>query len=176
MAADRQVKVSSGVERLLYLAGMDRAFKARLLERRAAAAEGVGVRLTGAERAMLEAAPEAQLQATIEGLDVSPENLERRAFLRDVAASAIAAAAVGAAGCSDDVDSGKDAGTIKADSHGVMVDAGVRDYGRDMYPPMADKGGMRPDYAPPAKDAGPKDGGTFVPNPELSVDGIRPDK
>lgn len=47
---------------------------------------------------MLRHIPAGQLEAAIDGLDISPDNLMRRGFLQAVAATAVVALAGGAAG------------------------------------------------------------------------------
>jgi hypothetical protein len=121
-----------GVERVLYAAASDDAFRQRLLQDRRAAVQERGFELRASELAMLELAPAAQLQAAIDGMDVTPQNLERRKFLRAVAVSA-ATLGAGAAlvGCGDD-----------DDKENPPVPAGIR----------PDSAGVRPDSGPPAGD------------------------
>jgi hypothetical protein len=156
--------VSAGVERILYLAATDRTFHKLLMEDREAAVRASKVELTTSELMMLRAAPAAQLKATIAALNVTPENVDRRRFMKAVAVSAAAVAAAG--GCGDDDDKGAtadmkpnpkpDAGPdgppqdgkppdgeppdITVDSPGGWPDAGVL---ADM-PPGFDSGGIRP--------------------------------
>lgn len=119
-----QVRVPAGVERVLYIAAMDRGFRAELLRDRDAALAARGIRLRESELAMLRLTPAAQLDAAIDGLDTSPENLERRRFIGAVAASAAAIAAI--SGCGDD--DGKGDGPVKVEA-GLDVAAGM-DAGR----------------------------------------------
>lgn len=146
-----------GLERLLYLAAVDEAFRAELLQRREAAAATRNIELRPAEAAMLRSVPEAQLRATIANIDTSRTNLERRGFLRAVAASAVTIAAGEALlGCSDE------------DQDPPRPDRG---------PPGFDSGGIRPDFGPPP-DRGPADGeADTLPAPDIppAPAGIRPD-
>ena len=86
--------IPRGVEVLIKKASVDAEFRTLLLERRAAAADEIGLRLDPAEALMLAAAPAAQLEAVIDRTNVAQEH--RRAFLGKAAAAMLAA--VGAAG------------------------------------------------------------------------------
>jgi hypothetical protein len=94
-------KVPVGLERVLYAVALDEVFRVEFFEDREAALRARGVQLRTAELKVLRAVPEAHLRAAVAGLDTSPENLQRRGFLRAVAATAVtlgAAEALG--GCS----------------------------------------------------------------------------
>jgi hypothetical protein len=80
---------------LVKKASIDPAFKAILLERRAAAADDIDLKLEPAEAAMLAAAPREQLEAIIARTNVPVEH--RRAFLGHAAAAMVAAVAATAA-------------------------------------------------------------------------------
>jgi hypothetical protein len=163
-----KVQVSAGVERILFLAATDSAFHRLLLQDREAAVKASRVELTASELLMLRAAPAAQLEATIAALNVTPENLDRRRFMKAVAISAAAvAAAETLGGCGDD-DKGATADSspnpkpdsgpprdgeppdslprdgeppdLRVDTFGGSVDAGVLS---DM-PFYFDSGGIRP--------------------------------
>jgi hypothetical protein len=130
-----QVRVPAGVERVLCLAAVDPEFRAALLgEDRERAIARRRLRLRESERRMLQLAPAAQLEAAIQGLDISPENLERRRFMGAVAASAAAIAAAGGsvAGCGDN-DQDKDSGVPTEAGLDVAagMDAGRLDRGAD---------------------------------------------
>ena len=165
-----KVNVPAGIERVLYLAAANPAFRVQLFKEREQAAARAGVSLSASERAMLRLAPEEQLAASIERLDISVENLERRSFLQAVAASAVTVAAAGAAGaCSDDADVKSDS-KVPADGYYPMGDAGI---GVDITlsdkgPPMVDKGGRRPDSITPAD--------TITTDTHSGSYGIQPDK
>jgi len=92
--------VPTGIQQLLRLASVDAAFRAELLDQRAAVAALADVRLTASERAVLAAVSEQQLRSMIEGMPPPP--VARREFLRAAAASAVVAlggaALVGAVG------------------------------------------------------------------------------
>ena len=62
-----------GVDVLLKKAAVDGAFRKLLLEKRAAAAEAIGLELDAAEAALLEAVPESHLAAVIARTTVSPK-------------------------------------------------------------------------------------------------------
>jgi len=149
------VKVPAGVERALFLAATDEAFCRELFEDRAGAVQTRGLQLSASELAMLRAAPQAQLRAIIDGLDVSAGNVQRRRFMQAVAVGAAALAA----GCGDDggkTDApgpGPDATGILADMPGPGTDAvaGLQDamppsdfeVPQDLAP-GADSTGIRP--------------------------------
>jgi acyl carrier protein len=78
-----------GIEVLVKKAAVDPAFKAILLERRAAAAQEIGLELKPAEAAMIGAVPAGQLEAIIGGTTVPLEH--RRAFLGHAAVAMLAA-------------------------------------------------------------------------------------
>jgi acyl carrier protein len=81
--------IPQGIEVLVKKAAVDPAFKAVLLDRRAAAAKQIGLDLNTAETIMLGAVPAAQLEAIIAGTTVPQEH--RRAFLGQAAAAMLAA-------------------------------------------------------------------------------------
>jgi len=90
-----------GVERVLYTAAVDPSFKEALARDRLAAVASRGFELSGSEQALLRMVPDSQLRAAIDGIDFSPENLERRRFLRTLAvttATVVAADALTACG------------------------------------------------------------------------------
>jgi hypothetical protein len=92
--------VPVGLERVLYLAASDPGFRQALLRDRDAAVDARGFPLLPSERTALKVASTEQLEAAIRGLDVSAPSLERRGFMRSVAASAVTLAAVNAlSGC-----------------------------------------------------------------------------
>lgn len=78
-----------GVDVLLKKAAVDPDFKKLLLERRAAAAEAIGLKLDAAEVALLDSVPESHLAAVIARTTVSPKI--RPAFLGYAAGVMLAA-------------------------------------------------------------------------------------
>jgi hypothetical protein len=80
--------IPRGIEVLIKKAAVDAEFKAVLLQRRAAAADEIGLVLEPAEKAMLAAMPQEQLEAVIARTQVSPEH--RRVFLGKTAAAMLA--------------------------------------------------------------------------------------
>ncbi len=129
-----RVHLSAGIERAVYLAATDRAFRDALLKDRTAAVAERGIKLSDSELGVLRATPEAQLQAAIDGVDVSEDNLRRRSFLRAVAVSA-AALSVGQP-------LGKCAREARAESKPPPVDIGVP---KDVAGYMPDMGSRPPD-------------------------------
>jgi hypothetical protein len=81
-------EIPRGIEVLVKKAAVDLEFKAVLMQRRAAAAEEIGLELQPAEAAMLAAVPAPQLEAIIARTTVPQEY--RRAFLGKAAAAMLA--------------------------------------------------------------------------------------
>ena len=141
--------VPVGIERVLYAAAVDPAFKARLFSEREAAVQERGFTLSESELAMLRLAPAAQLESAIAGLDTSEHNLKRRNFMRAVAASAaglIVTDTLGgciptSTGSRPDPDRGFDAGGIRPD---LQADARPDDLEVEIDNGVADRG-IRPD-------------------------------
>jgi hypothetical protein len=174
------VDVPVGIEKVIYLAAREPAFREALRRDREAAVRERGLRLRPSELAMLRMATDRQLDEATAALDVSPGNLERRRFLQAVAASAAAAAsASGIGGCGDDA-SAKDSG--------VKTDKGGGDTVRTDRTSFADTRGIQPDTRPPSDvgsdraraDASRPDRGrsdtvrTDAP-PDMDTRGIKPD-
>lgn len=84
----RQHSFSRGIEKVVWLAALDRDFCRLLLGDRKAALEDPRVELTGAERMILSNIADAQLMSVIER--VSIPRRARRAFLRGAVATAFA--------------------------------------------------------------------------------------
>jgi hypothetical protein len=117
--SDKRQDVPIGLEKVLYTAAQDQAFRERLFVDREAAVKERGLKLRPSELALLRAVPEAQLRGAIENIDTSQANLKRRVFMRAVAATAatvVAADVVG--GCGTEASDG-----IRPD----MPDAGPKD-------------------------------------------------
>ena len=160
-----RVGVPAGVERALFLAATDEAFREELLREREAAVARRGLELSPSELAMLRLAPREQLEATIASLDTTPASVQRRRFMQAVAVGAAALAA--GAGCGDD-DVKTDAPEYYPDA-GVTTDiaqAGVTTDIPQAYPDAGvttdipvgmDAGGIQPDMPPM------NDGGSFNP-------------
>jgi len=90
--------IPRGVEVLVKKASVDPQFKAVLLERRAAAAQQIGLELEAAEAMMLAAVPREQLEALIARTTVPAEH--RRAFLGQATVAMLATlGVVTATGC-----------------------------------------------------------------------------
>jgi hypothetical protein len=133
------VDVPVGMERVIYAAAVDPAFCEALLRDREAAVRERGFTLRDSELAMLRAVPEAHLRAAVESVDPSAQNLERRSFLRVVAAGAITLAA-GDTGCG-----GADTGTRPGGDAGVRPDtAGIRPDAVPVDAPPPQPAGIRP--------------------------------
>jgi len=87
------VSVPVGMEQLLITAAVDAEFRAELIRDRAEAAERRGLALTDSERSVLAIAPDDQLEKMIHNIDTSEKNLEKRKFMRAVAATVVTLAA-----------------------------------------------------------------------------------
>jgi len=111
--------IPRGIEVLVKKASVDPEFKALLFEKRAEAAEQIGLELDAAEVMMLRAVPDEQLEAIIDRTDVPGQH--RRAFLGTAATAMLAALGVITGGCE-----------MESPSKGVRPD----------YPPTE---GIRPD-------------------------------
>ena len=131
-----------GMEEVLVAAAADTTFREALLQGdRAAAVQALGLELSPSELAMLGAIPRQQLTAAIAAMDISPDNMARRSFLRNVAVSAAVVVTVdGVAGCSDDSD-------------------------KPPQPDMPTATGIRPDMTMPGlRDAGPQGDKVILPD------------
>jgi hypothetical protein len=93
----QQSDIPRGIEVLIKKASVDPAFRQLLLEKRAEAAHEIGLELTAAEAAAINAVPSAQLEQIIANAKV-PAN-QRRAFLGGMGAAMLAALTAGLAGC-----------------------------------------------------------------------------
>jgi acyl carrier protein len=134
-------QIPKGVELLVHKAAVDPAFKAVLLERRAAAAQEIGLELDAAETAMLAAVPAAQLETIIARTSV-PE-AHRRAFLGKAAAAMLAALATMSGG----VAAGFQLQGIRPD--GLPAPTGIRPDKPVEKPELPPTRGIRPDRPPP---------------------------
>ncbi len=161
--------VPVGIERVLFLAAVDPVFKEALLAGdREAVVEDRGLEMKPSELAMLRFVPASQLKATIEGVDTSEENVERRTFMHAVAVGAEAVASAEAfSGCDDAVDG------IRPDTKPHAKDAtGIRP---DMPPYGKDSAGFKGDMPPAAQDGEPPDQSNVeVSVPSVNSTGIRP--
>ncbi|NQU24883.1 MAG: hypothetical protein HQ567_26670 [Candidatus Nealsonbacteria bacterium] len=90
-------EIPRGIEVLVKKAAVDPQFRTLLLEKRAEAADAIGLKLEPAETMMLAAVPTEQLETIIARTDV-PDG-QRRAFLGKVAAAMLAAMGLTAPGC-----------------------------------------------------------------------------
>jgi len=136
-------EIPRGVEVLVTKAAVDPAFKDVLLERRARAAELIGLELDPNEALMLAAVPAAQLEAIIGRTTVAQEH--RRTFLGQAAAAMLAALGVTA---------GAAAGVKSPEPGGGAVVGGVRpdqgaSFGNRPAPPPPAPTGIRPDPVKP---------------------------
>ena len=142
-------RIPVGVERVLFLAATDPAFHRALAHDPEAAVTARGLPLRESELAMLKAVPLKMLLASVKQVDPSPENLQRRTFLRAVAASAMTVAAADAlAGCKD---TDKDQAGVPA-NRDYLTDL-PRDAGVDSDVGM--KAGIPPDMPATLKDTLP---------------------
>jgi len=81
-----KVSIPVGIEKVLYLAATDPAFKERLFRDRAGVLADPAMKIDESERAILSGVPDGQLLGMIQNID--PEKHGRRKFIRSVAACA----------------------------------------------------------------------------------------
>jgi len=93
---NRQEPIPRGIEVLVKKASVDPAFRTLLLQKRTEAAGEIDLELDAAEAMMLDAVPDAQLEAIIARTSVPQEH--RRTFLGKAAAAMLAAIGATAAG------------------------------------------------------------------------------
>jgi hypothetical protein len=91
-----------GIEKLLFTAAIEPAFREALLRDREAAIRARGIALAPSELAMLKLAPASQLANAIDALDTSASNLARRGFLHAVAGAVTLAAGTALSACDGD--------------------------------------------------------------------------
>jgi hypothetical protein len=152
------------MEVLVKKAAVDPAFRQILMDKRAKAADEIGLKLEPAEVAMLNAVPAEQLETIIANTDVN--EVSRAAFLGRAAAVMLAAlGAVSAAGCAQPKGIAPDRIPTKGDEPDKPPE---KDPKSDLPPAVERSPGIRPDVpAPPPPPKRP----TEVP----VTDGIRPD-
>ncbi len=111
--------IPRGLEVLIKKAAVDPAFKKLLFEKRARAAEAIGLKLTAAEEAMLAAVPLPQLEGIVAHTRVSPKL--RPAFLGYAAGAMLAVLGTGITVCHKKVSPA----TGSAQNEDLMADAVV---------------------------------------------------
>jgi hypothetical protein len=164
--------IPRGIEVLVKKAAVDPEFRTVLLEKRAAAADEIGLVLDPAEAMMLKAAPAAQLEAIIAQTRVHPSVLP--AFLGRAAAVMLVALGAGTLGCEDQEEAIK----------GIEPD---RPPAKEVEPPRNTPvpEGIRPDRPPeatarPAEEASenmsPAEPAAPAPTSDALTRGVRPDR
>ncbi|HUU55800.1 MAG TPA: hypothetical protein VMW93_00535 [bacterium] len=159
--------VPRGLEVLIKKAAVDPAFKKLLLEKRAGAADAIGLTLSPAEKAMLAAVPLPQLEGIIAHTRVAPGL--RSPFLGYAAGVMLAALGTATLGCNGDGDPGPTTEGIRPDRPGeteerakeadkddhAQSEEGLLDDFASVVPAIAAAGGARPDLPdlPEAPDA-----------------------
>ena len=98
-----RINVPIGIEKILYRAAVNPAFKAALLADRAGTLEAHAVKLSSSESAILRSIPDATIELMIG--NINPEKQGKRKFMKAVAAAAITIAsgtmAVAVDGCGE---------------------------------------------------------------------------
>jgi hypothetical protein len=149
--AGRSVRSSipRGIEVLVKKASVDPEFRKTLLERRAKAAEEIGLELTAAEAAMLDSVPPAQIGKIIENTTVPDE--QRRVFLGKIGVAMLAVLGIGlsTAGCIT-----------------LGHTARPEDFDR---PDFSKAGGIRPDRPDPERGPEPP---ALKPKPKAQVEAV----
>jgi hypothetical protein len=149
--------IPRGIEVLVKKASVDPAFKALLLEKRAAAADEIALKLEPTEVLMLNAVPRDQLETIIANTKVS--EISRAAFLGRAATVMLAALGASALGCSEPPKPGGIA-PDRIPTKGVAPDKPEQSPA-----PPEPTAGVRPEPAPPKS-----------PENLAPSDGIRPDR
>jgi hypothetical protein len=154
--------IPRGVEVLVKKAAVDPEFRAVLLEKRAAAADAIGLELTDSEKAMIGIVPERQLDSIIAHTDVP--DTQRRAFMGRAAVVMLAALGTGlaTAGCMP-APTGVRPETVPA-TDGIRPDIPQEAEPKPPPPKPATTKGIRPDVP---KSKRPPSGGVSR--------GVRPD-
>lgn len=161
------VSVPVGLEQLLIVAAGDPRFRQELIRDRERAAVRRGLALTDSERAVLGSAPAEQLEAMIQRIDTSEKNLERREFLRAVAATAVTlAAGTGLEACGGSDEPLSQTGETAAPFKGKVQEVEV--LAPEPMPPT----GIRPE--PPPEPAKPGIAGAQADAPDASVPAASP--
>jgi hypothetical protein len=167
----RTISVPVGLEQLLFRAAVDPELRAELVRDRVAAAERRGLKLTASERSVLAIAPDDQLEAMIDRIDTSEQNLAKRKFMRAVAATAVTLAAgtgLAAGGCSGDKPEPQTDAPFKGQVDTAQVDTAQMEIEQ---PEPAPTRGIRPEDIP--EPVHPQAGGgarpeVDVPEPEIN--------
>lgn len=158
--ANKKLRVPIGVEKLLYQAAADSAFRSRLLHDREATLQEPGVHLSESERAIVRSVPAATLSTMIDQIDL-PRHGKKR-FLRAVAACTLAAATVLAtADCTGPTPTGARPDEPLPDNAAEST--------TDIPSPdghIMDAGGARPDLPPEE---------AVIESPDMAPAGILPD-
>ena len=153
--------IPRGIEVLVMKAAVDPQFKQLLLERRAAAAEAIELKLDPSEEMMLDAIPAEQFETIIARTNVSQQH--RRVFLGQAAAAMLATLGV-AAGCGD-----------QPQPRGIRPDSPD---GRPHEIPLSD--GIRPDPVEPIEPDDPvapvEPADPVKEKSEMISRGVRPDR
>jgi hypothetical protein len=116
-----RMNIPAGIEKILYVASVDPAFRAKLLEDRAGTIASRRIRLTPSEHAVLESVPAATLGHMID--QIRPKMHGKRRFMRAVAVAAVTLA-TGTAGVACD---NEDVKGVTADVPEEEVQADMED-------------------------------------------------
>lgn len=156
--------IPRGIEVLIKKASLDPAFCQLLLDQRAGAAAQIALELTPAERAILEAVPEAQLVGMIENTRVP--DIQRRAFLGQLGAAMLATLAAGCNPPTDQVE-------VKPTDRVILVEKGMRpeEETRRVMEKKTSEAATHQSEATATPSPAPKD----IPTSPPVVTGIRPD-
>jgi len=116
-----RLNIPAGIEKILYIAAIDPAFRARLLEDRAGAVASKKVVLTPSESAVLASVPDETLGTMID--QIQPKMHGKRRFMKAVAVAAVTLATGTAAVACD----GEDVKGVTADVPEEDVQADLED-------------------------------------------------
>ena len=151
------VSIPVGLEQLLLTAAVDPAFREVLIRDWEQAVSSRGLRLTQSESSVLRIMSESQLETMIDRIDTSKKNLEKRSFLRSVAATVLTlAAGTSLQACG---------GTEETRDTGAPFKGEVQQVDVPQPEPMPPTG-IRPDEIPPSEPTIP---GATGQEPDASV-------
>jgi len=142
-----RMNIPAGIEKILYVASIDAAFRAKLMEDRAGAIASRRIRLTPSESAVLESVPAATLGTMID--QIRPRMHGRRRFMRAVAVAAVTlATGTAAVACEEETVKGVTADVpeetqdVQAETEDVAVTGIMPDVPVETDDDMADRGAM----------------------------------
>ena len=154
-----RMSIRVGLERVLYRAAVDRAFREAFLKDREGALQAAGMELSAGESAVLSSVDGDALATMID--NVKPEDRREHRFVKAVAATFVTLA-TGTASCN----------VWESQSAGIQPDDMV---GVDVTEPGADHGNVEVDVSEPYPDEGISSKDALVDIDAMVTQGIQPD-